>query len=396
MLQYVSKFLPNLSTESAPLRELLEKNVLSNWTDTHRQCYKRLKELVASAPVLRYYDVKADVTISVDASSTGLGAVLLQNNQPVAFASKTLTETQKKYAQIEKEMLRKVFGCTKFHDLIVGKTVTVETDHKPIEAIYKKPLYLAAVRLQRMIMKPQRYDLRVQYKKGTELYFADILSRAHLPDSSKDLHEELEIIMVLAVSEQKLTQIHPETDNDESLKLLKSVIMKGWPKTMSELNTKVQDFWNFRDELSVYNDIIFKGERIVIPLSMRPEMLEKVHESHFGIEKSRSRARDIMFWPKMSQDIENLISKCAVCHESRNRNQKEPLHPHEVPTRPWSKLAADIFQFENEQYLLIVDYYSEFFEISKLSDMKSSTVFTRCKSQFSRHGIQDIFMRNCA
>ena len=192
--------------------------MLWNWTDTHRQCYNRLKELVASAPVLKYYDVKADVTISVDASSTGLGAVLLQNNQPVAFASKALTETQKKYAQIEKEMLGIVFGCTKFHDFIFGKTVTVETDHKPIEAIYKKPLYLAPVRLQRMIMKLQRYDLRVQYKKGTELYFADTLSRAHLPDSSKDLDEELEISMVLAVSEQKLTQIRQETDNDESLK----------------------------------------------------------------------------------------------------------------------------------------------------------------------------------
>ena len=197
----------------------------------------------------------------------------------MAFASKALTETQKKYAQGEKEMLGIVFGCTKFHNFIFGKTVTVETDNKPIEAIYKKSIYLAPVRLQRMIMKLQRYDLRVQYKMGSELYFADTLSRAHLPDSSKDLDEELEISMVLAVSEQKLTPIRQETDNDELLKLLKSVIMKGWPETRSELNTKVQDFWNFRDELSVYNDIIFKGERVVIQLSMRPEMLEKVHKS---------------------------------------------------------------------------------------------------------------------
>ena len=72
------------------------------------------------------------------------------------------------------------------------------------------------------------------------------------------------------------------------------------------------------------------------------------------------------------------------------------MHPHEVPTRPWPKLEADIFQSENEQFLLIVDYYSEFFEISKLLDMKSSTVFTHCKSQFSRHGIPDIFMSHCA
>ena len=94
----------------------------------------------------------------------------------------------------------------------------------------------------------------------------------------------------------------------------------------------------------------------------------------------------------MSQDIEELIFKCSVCQEHRNKNQKEPLLPQEVPDRPWSKLGADIFQFGNEQYLLIVDYYSEFFEISKLSDLKSVNVITHCKSQFARHGIPDIFM----
>ena len=154
-----------------------------NWTDTHRQCYKRLKELVGSATVPKYYDVTDDVTISVDALSTGLRAVLLQNNQPVAFASKALTETQRKYAQIEKEMLAIVFGCTKFHQYIFGKKksrskVTINR----LKAIYKKPLYLAPVRLQKMILKLQRYEIRVQYKKGTELYFADTLSRAYLPD----------------------------------------------------------------------------------------------------------------------------------------------------------------------------------------------------------------------
>ena len=385
MLQYVSKFIPNLSTESAPLRQLLEKNVIWNWNEMHRNCYKRLKELVSSAPVLRFYDVNESVTLSVDASSTGLGAVILQNDQPVAFASKALTETQMRYAQIEKEMLAIVFGCVKFHQYIFGKTITVQTDHKPLESIMKKPLYLAPIRLQKMLMKLQRYDLKVEYTKGTELYVADTLSRAHLPETSDDFDEELEVSIVLAVSDTKMSQIGRETGKDETLKILKSVILEGWPENRSQLHTKVQDFWSYRDELSVYDDIIYKGERIVIPSSMRSEMLDRIHESHLGIEKSRSRARDILFWPRMSQDIEELISKCSVCQEHRNKNQKEPLLPHEVPNRPWSKLGADIFQFGNEQYLLIVDYYSEFFEISKLSDLKSITVITHCKlEQVSR------------
>ena len=207
MLQYVSKFIPNLSTETAPLRQLLEKNVIWNWNETHRNCYKRLKELVSSASVLRFYDVNESVFLLVDVSSTGLGAVILQNDQPVAFASKALTETQMRYAQIEKEMLAIVFGCVKFHQYIYiyifGKTITVQTDHKPLESFMKKPLYLASVRLQKMLMKLQRYDLKVEYTKGTELYVADTLGRAHLPETSEDFDEELEVSIVLAVSYTK-------------------------------------------------------------------------------------------------------------------------------------------------------------------------------------------------
>ena len=273
MLQYVSKFIPNLSTETAPLRQLFEKNVIWNWNETHRNCYKRLKEIVSSAPVLRFYDVNESVTLSVDVSSTGLGAVILQNDQPVAFASKAFTETQMRYAQIEKEMSAIVFECVKFHQYIFGKTITVQTDHKRLQSIMKMPLYLAPIRLLKMLMKLQRYNLKVEYTKGTELYVADTLSRAHLPETSEDFDEELKVsIIMLAISDTKMSQISRETDKDEILKILKSVILEGWPENRSQLHTKVQDFWNNRDELSVYEDIPYKGERIIIPSSMRSEM----------------------------------------------------------------------------------------------------------------------------
>ena len=92
--------------------------------------------------MLKYYDVKSPVTLSVDASSHGLGAVIMQDQQPIAYASKALTSNQQRYAQIEKELLAVVYGCNKFHQYIYGQTVKVETDHKPLEAIFKKPLHL--------------------------------------------------------------------------------------------------------------------------------------------------------------------------------------------------------------------------------------------------------------
>ena len=96
---------------SAPLRQLMEKTVQKHWNANHQQSFETLKTLITHAPVLKYYNVNEPLVLSVDASSEGLGAVLLQNNQPVAYASKPLNKTQQKYAQIEKELLAILYGC---------------------------------------------------------------------------------------------------------------------------------------------------------------------------------------------------------------------------------------------------------------------------------------------
>ena len=139
--------------------------------------------------MLKYFDPQKEVTLSVDASSKGIGAVLFQEDQPVAYASKSLTTSQQNYAQIEKEMLAIVFGCAKFHDYIYGLPgVRVETDHKPLENILRKPLHQVPLRLQRMIMSLQKYPITVCYKTGKELLVADALSRSPLPEEASKLN----------------------------------------------------------------------------------------------------------------------------------------------------------------------------------------------------------------
>ena len=174
---------------SAPLRKLTEKDVEWKWTETEENSFNKLKKLATEAPVLRFYDPTLPLTLSVDSSSTGLGCVIMQEGQPIAYASRALTKTQQNYAQIEKETLAVVFGCEKFHQFVYGRTVEVETDHRPLQSIFNKPLHQAPARLQRFLQQLQKYDLQVTYKPGKYLYVADTLSQSYLKRQKSNLSQ---------------------------------------------------------------------------------------------------------------------------------------------------------------------------------------------------------------
>lgn len=157
------------------------------WTENHQMEFDKIKNLLTNRPVLQFYNEKAPIILSVDSSKNGLGAVILQNGAPVAYASKSMTQTQQNYAQIEKEMLAIVFGVQRFHQYLYGKTFTIETDHKPLEQICKKPLASAPLCLQRLLIMLQPYDYIVKYKPGSQLYFVDALSRASYNDQNFNL-----------------------------------------------------------------------------------------------------------------------------------------------------------------------------------------------------------------
>ena len=134
------------------------------------------------APILSYYDPKEELVIQCDASQNGLGAALLQKGKPIAYASRSLTDTETRYAKIEKEMLAIFFSLEKFHQYTFGRLVIVRSDHKPLESILKKPLSSAPRHLQGMMMRLQKYNIDVCYECGARMYIADLLSRAYLPE----------------------------------------------------------------------------------------------------------------------------------------------------------------------------------------------------------------------
>ena len=206
MLTYVSKFIPNFSCKSEPLRSLLKKDTLFTWGPLQQKSFDTLKSVLSTSSVLQFFDVNKDTVVSVDSSKSGVCTVLLQNNLPCAYASKALTQAQERYAQIEKEMAAICFGLNRFHEYIFSKRVRVETDHQPLITILKKPLNKCPARLQRMLLQVQKYDIEVCYRPGKQLVIADALSRAYINDKSYDnFDNELQAQVCLVVSELNVT-----------------------------------------------------------------------------------------------------------------------------------------------------------------------------------------------
>ena len=399
VINYLSRFSPHLSEICEPLRRLTDKSSPWLWDKPQQQAFDTAKNLVTVQPVLKFYDVKQEVTLQCDSSEKALGTTLMQNGQPVAFASRALSKTEQAYAQIEKELLAIVFGCERFSQYLIGKeAINVESDHKPLEVIFRKSLLSAPRRLQRMLLRLQRYNLKVTYKRGAEMYIADLLSRVQAPRMKKanDTFEvfcsELQNINhaeYVHVSDQRLQQIRTHIHQDSTLQSLIGVILSGWPERKEDTPVCIREYWPIKEELTVQNGIIFKGHRVVIPKAMRPEMLLRIHASHLGIESCLRKARDIVYWPHMNFEIKEAISKCEACQAYASNNRNMPLQTPQLPNRPWEKVGIDIFTLKGKDYLVTVDYFSDYFEVDPLKSTSTAAIVKALKRHFSTHGIPD-------
>ena len=401
----VSKQVLSQLTRNRPSTQSLHEGGLGIlWSNNHENAFKSANDLIASTTALRYYDATLPVTLQVDASEDAIGGVLLQNDQPVCFTSHTLNSTEKNYAQIEKECLAIVSCMDKWRQYLYGKhDITVQTDHQPLETIFKKPLSKATRRLQRMMLKLQKYQFTVRYKKEKELYVADTLLRAAAqpsrvtvtdPDHTSFADKQECEVFRLELEEMDLTpnwvtadtlkKIRQETAKDPVLAALQTVVTNGWPSERKEAPEELRIYWNFRDELSVYDDVLYKSHQVIVPASLRPEMLRKIHKAHQGADSSIRRVHGYLFWPGMQAAIRETCLSCGI-----SERPHEPMKSHEIPNRPWSKMSADILQLAGSNYLVMVDHYSDFFELDSLRNTTASTVIRAMKRNFARHGILD-------
>lgn len=223
------------------------------------------------------------------------------------------------------------------------------------------------------------------------MYIADLLSRS-FEETIKDFEEETdlnEIVHSINMSRSKEEEFKFETDSDEVLKEIKRLDREGWPSNKNSVPERLKAYYKLRNEIYVEEGLVFHGDRLIVPKKMRRAMLDLIHEGHQGILKCKLRARSLLFWPGINNDIENMVLSCKICEKFRESNKKETLIPHEVPSRPFQYICTDICEHGNKEFLIVIDKYSKWLEVLKVKNKQSSELIGKFKLLFATHGIPE-------
>jgi hypothetical protein len=393
-ITYLSRYIKDFSSKTAVIRGLLSKEAEFIWEPHHQRIFDQLKEEVSEQSLLHYYNPLKEVHMHCDASIQGVGAALLQPDDngvfhPVAYASKSLTPTEQRYACIERELLSIVFGTRRFHTYLFGRSFQVITDHRPLVMIVDKPLTSAPPRLQRMLVELQGYNFVLTHRPGTQNQLADGLSRLPSPNNKSNIDLDLRVDHI-DFSTSMIGKIRSSIEQDPVLQQLQETIITGWPEHIKDLPTDLRTYWGLRDSLSIENGVIYKGQQLLIPKPQQNNILEQLHTAHMGQEKTKLLAKVTVYWPNINHDIEELIKRCQICQRYQPAQCPEPLLQHSIPTKPWSVLAADLFHFEESQWIIIADYFSKYPVVKKLpSPCPSATIVQIMKEVFAEMGIPD-------
>ena len=172
--------------------------------------------------------------------------------------------------------------------------------------------------------------------------------------------------------------------------MISQVICQGWPETKAQTPEAARPYFTFREQMTVQDELVFRGQQVVIPAALRTKMMATCHAAHISVKGCLRRARDCMYWPRMSADIKDYISKCDVCLAHQDSPQGKTLMQHEITSRPWAKVGADLCDLEGQTLLIVCDYFSGFIEVEWLQSTTSATVSKALKVLFARYGIWQV------
>ena len=373
-INYYGKFIANFSDSCEPLNQLRRKNVKWQWTAECQKAFDHLKHCLSEATILVHFDAHLPIILATDASSYGIGAVIMHrypdgSEKPIAHASKTLTDTERNYSQIEKEALSIIYGVRKFHQYLAGRHFELITDHQPLLTIYSpvKGIPVAtANKLQRWALCLMGYSYTIRYKPTHLHANADALSR--LPTSSDDSFVDTDALhihqihqMIIDESPVDAKEVQSALDKDEILRTVKHFTLTEWSKSFSkDKQPALAPYYDARHSLSVVHGCLLRDAQVIIPTQLRSRVLGMLHQAHLGPVKMKQMARLHCWWPKMDSDITNMANSCQICAQSAIM-PKERFSPWPEPEHVWSRVHMDFAgPVYGSKWLIVIDAKSKF------------------------------------
>ena len=269
----------------------------------------------------------------------------------------------------------------------------VITDHKPLVSMFKKDVATLSQCIQHILLKIHQYRVQIIHKPGPEIFIADWLWRHnHAEGKDKPIKGmDVQVDAIQAAMEMSecisMAEIQQASSIDNHLQQLKGIIIAGWPDSRDELHAELQLYWSYRDELAVIDGVILKGKCIMIPNSLKEQVLNQLHTNDMGIEKTKLLAHECVYWPSINADIKKYITQWATCLQFQQTQPQERIIHHEITLWPWEVVGADMFHYNNKNYLCLVDYNSKFPVIKRLEGPSAENLINAVKIIFMEYGI---------
>ncbi|PFX22695.1 Retrovirus-related Pol polyprotein [Stylophora pistillata] len=399
MVQYYAKFLPDLATHFAPLHRLLQKDVKWLWGAAEQASFLAVKEILLQDRVLMRYDPDSPLVLATDSSSYGLGAVLSHRTaegveRPIAYATRSLCETEKKFSQIEKEALTLVWGVKKFQMYLEGRHFTLVTDHQPLKYIMdpgKAVPVTAAARIQRWCLFLGTFSYNIEFRGTKQHANCDGLSRLPQPSAPADKPDEVRVFHTTVVEALRVTEhdLRMQTRRDPVLSRFLELVQSGWQGT--ELHPELIPYAHRGNEITIHHGVLMWGSRVVVPAKLREKVLETLHEGHIGMVKMKGLlSRGFVWWPNIDKDIEGAVRNCEGCQELANNPARAPLHRWEYPSLPWQRLHIDFAgPVEGKMLMVVIDAHSKWPEIFVMEITTAEETVSTLRSLFARIGLPD-------